>query len=80
MFCAFLGHTGERLQDHWSSGFNTYKKCKINIFINQISFYFHWKEHIHCSKELKEHLTVFPYIAVLNTPKFNPNFKAVNNN
>ena len=20
MFCAFLGHTGERLQDHWSSG------------------------------------------------------------
>ena len=22
MFCAFLGHTGERLQDHWSSGYN----------------------------------------------------------
>ena len=22
MFCAFLGHTGERLQDHWSSGFS----------------------------------------------------------
>ena len=21
MFCALLGHTGERLQDHWSSGF-----------------------------------------------------------
>ena len=21
MFCAFLGHTGERLQDHWSSGY-----------------------------------------------------------
>ena len=20
MFCALLGHTGERLQDHWSSG------------------------------------------------------------
>ena len=24
MFCAFLGHTGERLQDHWSSGFLVY--------------------------------------------------------
>ena len=22
MFCAFLGHTGERLQDHWSSGYH----------------------------------------------------------
>ena len=21
MFCALLGHTGELLQDHWSSGF-----------------------------------------------------------
>ena len=21
MFCALLGHTGEPLQDHWSSGF-----------------------------------------------------------
>ena len=21
MFCALQGHTGERLQDHWSSGF-----------------------------------------------------------
>ena len=21
MFCALLGHTGERLQDYWSSGF-----------------------------------------------------------
>ena len=21
MFCALLGHTGERLQTHWSSGF-----------------------------------------------------------
>ena len=27
MFCAFLGHTGERLQDHWSSGFNI--KCIV---------------------------------------------------
>ena len=25
---------------------NTYKECKINNFINQISFHFHWKEHI----------------------------------
>ena len=25
-------------------------------------------EKIHCSKELKEHLTVFPYIAMLNIP------------
>ena len=23
MFCAFLGHTGERLQDRWSSGFDS---------------------------------------------------------
>ena len=23
MFCAFLGHTGERLQDHWSSGYSS---------------------------------------------------------
>ena len=23
MFCALLGHTGERLQDHWSSGFKS---------------------------------------------------------
>ena len=30
MFCALLGHTGERLQDHWSSGFIFYKK---NLFI-----------------------------------------------
>ena len=22
MFCALLGHTGERLQDHWSSGYS----------------------------------------------------------
>ena len=22
MFCALLGHTGERLQDHWSSDFH----------------------------------------------------------
>ena len=22
MFCALLGHKGERLQDHWSSGFS----------------------------------------------------------
>ena len=34
----------------------------------------------HCSNELKEHLTVFPYIATLNTPKFNTNFKAIDNN
>ena len=35
---------------------------------------------IHCSKELKEHLTFFPLIAMLITPKFNPNFKATDNN
>ena len=22
MFCALLGHRGERLQDHWSSGYH----------------------------------------------------------
>ena len=37
-------------------------------------------DNIHCSKELKEHLTFFPYIAMLITPKFNPNFKATDNN
>ena len=31
---------------------------------------------LHCSKELKEHLTVFPYISKLNTPKFNSQFKS----
>ena len=29
MFCAFLGHTGERLQDHWSSGLGNKDNHKI---------------------------------------------------
>ena len=33
MFCAFLGHTGERLQDHWSSGLRNY--C---VDLNQILY------------------------------------------
>ena len=39
------------------------------------------RKKIHCSKDSKEHCTVFPYIAVLNTPKFtpSPNLKAVHN-
>ena len=38
MFCALLGHTGELLQDHWSSGLNylplqirTLKICNHDI-------------------------------------------------
>ena len=30
------------------------------------------RKKIHCSKDLKEQCTIFPYIAVLNTPKFTP--------
>ena len=26
MFCAFIGQSGERLQDHWSSGFHNIVK------------------------------------------------------
>ena len=32
---------------------------------------------IHCSKDLKEHSTIFPYIAVLNIACFNPHLKAI---
>ena len=31
MFCALLGHTGERLQDHWSSGFNNFQHFSIRL-------------------------------------------------
>ena len=33
MFCAFLGHTGERLLDYWSSGFSSPepKAHKVNL-------------------------------------------------
>ena len=31
MFCALLGHTGERLQDHWSSGFFTLTVNKRSV-------------------------------------------------
>ena len=34
---------------------------------------------IHCSKDLKERRTIFPYIAALNTPKFKPHLKAIQN-
>ena len=34
MFCALLGHTGERLQDHWSSGFCL---CQPDFVCNNIS-------------------------------------------
>ena len=30
MFCALLGHTGERLQDHWSSGSDCQSTLKVN--------------------------------------------------
>ena len=33
--------------------------------------------YIHCSTDLKEHRTIFSYIAVLNTPKFT--LKTINN-
>ena len=33
MFCAFLGHTGERLQDHWSSGFLSNADVKACLII-----------------------------------------------
>ena len=42
MFCALLGHTGERLQDHWSSGiflfsiFHSYS-MNIEIFVKDFS-------------------------------------------
>ena len=34
MFCALLGHTGERLQGHWSSGFKMAVPvlCKVLTF------------------------------------------------
>ena len=34
---------------------------------------------IHCSKDLKERRTIFPCIAVLNTPMFNLHLKAIQN-
>ena len=39
MFCALLGHTGERLQDHWSSGFEsgTTIDCVSLIYWGKIS-------------------------------------------
>ena len=36
MFCSLLGHTGERLQDHWSSGLNIRDECFVD------SLKFHW--------------------------------------
>ena len=38
MFCALLGHTGERLQDHWSSGFQILNEFDFSpISINRIN-------------------------------------------
>ena len=34
MFCAFLGHTGERLQDHWSSGYEDLTKIIFQLSSN----------------------------------------------
>ena len=48
MFCTLLGHTGERLQDHWSSGFNFQSRiiflfklyCKLRelFYVNNVIF------------------------------------------
>ena len=35
--------------------------------------------YIHCSKDLKEHRTIFSYIEVLNTPSLLLHLKAINN-
>ena len=35
MFCALLG-SGERLQDHWSSGFNSARPACNNLHFNSI--------------------------------------------
>ena len=34
---------------------------------------------IHCPKDLKEHLTIFPYNTMLNTSMLNPHLKAIHN-
>ena len=31
MFCSLLGHTGERLQDHWSSGSETIAASDLKV-------------------------------------------------
>ena len=46
MFCALLGHTGERLQDHWSSGSYCFSLANIKwskIPTPSVLFYFNAK-------------------------------------
>ena len=49
MFCALLGHTGERLQDHWSSGYNDFicvrrllRAFSIAVYPVRISLIYRW--------------------------------------
>ena len=36
MFCALLGHTGERLQDRWSSGFINNGQICMGVFADNL--------------------------------------------
>ena len=58
MFCAFLGHTGERLQDHWSSGLFLVPPLltKLAIFVRylyaSLNTMWHITVVINCTKNL----------------------------